>query len=129
MIVIGEGGSGGALGAVSNKIYMMEYAVYSVISPEGCASILFRDANKADYAAEKLKITAEDIVSLGIADQVLPEPLGGAHNNWPEAAKTIRAAITKDLTNYASQAPDAIMEERYEKFRGFGHFEETNAGQ
>lgn len=124
-VVIGEGGSGGALGiAVSNKIYMMEYAVYSVISPEGCASILFRDSNKADYAAEKLKITADDIVDLGIADEVLPEPLGGAHNNWPEAAKTIRDTIEKDLKSFLKKEPDTIMEERYAKFRAFGHFNE-----
>ena len=74
-VVIGEGGSGGALGiAVANRIFMLEYAVYSVISPEGCASILFRDASKAEYAAEKLKITAKDIIGLGIADKILPEP-------------------------------------------------------
>ncbi|MDA1353615.1 MAG: acetyl-CoA carboxylase carboxyltransferase subunit alpha [bacterium] len=124
-VVIGEGGSGGALGiAVSNKIYMMEYAVYSVISPEGCASILFRDSNKADYAAEKLKITAKDIVGLGVADAVLPEPLGGAHNNWPETATTIRTRIEKDLKAYKKKAPNTIMEERYAKFRAFGQFEE-----
>ena len=123
--VIGEGGSGGALGiAVSNKIYMLEYAVYSVISPEGCASILFRDPEKAGYAAEKLKITANDILKLGISDGILTEPLGGAHNNWDEVSETIKLCLIKDLDQYKKMNPDKIAEERYNKFRNFGRFEE-----
>ena len=123
--VIGEGGSGGALGiAVSNKIYMLEYAVYSVISPEGCAAILFKDAKKAAYAAEKLKITAKDILDLGIADGILEEPLGGAHNNWEAVAKTIQNTIEKDLMVYKSLSGQQIANERYEKFRRLGKFEE-----
>ena len=122
-IVIGEGGSGGALGiAVSNTIFMLEYAVYSVISPEGCASILFRDASQSGYAAEKLKITAQDIVELGIADKILPEPLGGAHNNWDFVATTIKEAVLLELKSFAKKSPEEIKELRYNKFRSFGKF-------
>ena len=122
-IVIGEGGSGGALGiAVSNTIFMLEYAVYSVISPEGCASILFRDASRSGYAAEKLKITAQDIVELGIADKILPEPLGGAHNNWDFVATTIKEAVLQELKSFAKKSPEEIKELRYNKFRSFGKF-------
>jgi SNF2 family DNA or RNA helicase len=124
-VVIGEGGSGGALGiAVANRIMMLEYAVYSVISPEGCASILFRDASRAEYAAEKLKMTAKDIVDLGIADQILPEPLGGAHNNWEEVSDTIKTALLKELETLTSLNTDKIKEDRYKKFRSFGKFKE-----
>ena len=123
--VIGEGGSGGALGiAVSNRIYMLEYAVYSVISPEGCASILFRDADQANYAAEKLKITAGDISNLGIGDGVLKEPLGGAHNDWPHVSETIRSKINEDLKRYETMSPEEVFQERYDKFRSFGKFED-----
>jgi len=128
--VIGEGGSGGALGiAVANKIYMLEYAVYSVISPEGCASILFKNAAMADFAAEKLKITAEDIVGLGIADGVLKEPLGGAHNDWLAVAESIKKHVLKDLIAYSKKDAEVIREERYNKFRAFGKFEEVKLKQ
>lgn len=123
--VIGEGGSGGALGiAVSNKIYMLEYAVYSVISPEGCAAILFRDAEKAGYAAEKLKITAKDILNFGITDGIIKEPLGGSHNNWEETAQTIKTRLLEDLEYYQKQSQDFYATERYDKFRALGQFEE-----
>ncbi len=126
--VIGEGGSGGALGiAVSNKIFMMEYAVYSVISPEGCASILFRDANQACYAAEKLKITAKDIVELGIADTILSEPLGGGHNDWQAVAVTIQSTLKRELSAYAARSVSDIVNERYNKFRSFGKFQDMMA--
>ncbi len=121
--VIGEGGSGGALGiAVSNKIFMLEYSVYSVISPEGCASILFRDAARADYAAEKLKITSKDIVDFGIADGIIQEPLGGSHNDWMSTAQSIKKQIIEELTTYHSWEPEKIQDERYKKFRGFGPY-------
>ncbi len=124
-VVIGEGGSGGALGiAVANRILMLEYAVYSVISPEGCASILFRDASQAEYAAEKLKITAKDIVELGIADQILPEPLGGAHNDWSDVSETIKKGLIKELNQLNRLSPDDIKDDRYKKFRSFGKFKE-----
>lgn len=124
-VVIGEGGSGGALGiAVANRIYMLEYAVYSVISPEGCASILFNDASRAAYAAEQLKITSADILDLGIADDILKEPLGGAHNGWEDVGRTIRERLQSDLETYKKMSVEKIFEERYHKFRAFGHFEE-----
>jgi acetyl-CoA carboxylase carboxyl transferase subunit alpha len=125
-VVIGEGGSGGALGiAVANCIFMLQYSVYSVISPEGCASILFRDASRAEYAAEKLKMTAKDIVDLGIADQILPEPLGGAHNEWGEIAATIKAAVLKELDRLTAMSSEALKNERYDKFRSFGKYKAT----
>lgn len=124
-IVIGEGGSGGALGiAVANRILMLEYAVYSVISPEGCASILFRDASRAEYAAEKLKITAKDIVDLGIADHIIPEPMGGAHNNWGDMAKTLKLTLVNELENLHSLDASTIKNQRYNKFRSFGKFKD-----
>ena len=126
-VVIGEGGSGGALGiAVANSIFMLEYAVYSVISPEGCASILFRDASRAEYAAEKLKITSKDIVDLGIADKIIPEPLGGAHNNWGQTADNIKENLLKEIRKLHKLNDDQIKNERYEKFRSFGKFKDTS---
>ena len=121
--VIGEGGSGGALAiGVANKVYMLQYSIYSVISPEGCASILFRDAGKADIASKNLKITSTDVVGLGIADDVICEPEGGAHHNWKETAESIKAQICKDLKAYKKVSGDKIREERYEKFRKIGQF-------
>jgi acetyl-CoA carboxylase carboxyl transferase subunit alpha len=123
--VIGEGGSGGALAiGVSNKVYMLEYTVYSVISPEGCASILFRDAKKADIASESLKITANDVVGLGVADGIIKEPLGGAHHDWKAVSETIKERILLDLDAYKSKSVSYILDERYEKFRNIGKFEE-----
>ena len=129
-IVIGEGGSGGALGiAVANTIMMLEYAVYSVISPEGCASILFRDASRAEYAAEKLKITAKDITKLGIADQILNEPLGGAHNNWSAVADTIKKSVLSEINNQLKLSPEEIKDHRYKKFRSFGKFNDKTTAK
>ena len=123
--VIGEGGSGGALGiAVSNKVFMLQYAIYSVISPEGCASILFRDANLSEYAAERLKITAEDILELTIADGIVPEPMGGSHNDWPAVAASIKETILTELSKYDGKKESFIIDERYKKFRNFGRFSE-----
>lgn len=121
--VIGEGGSGGALAiGVSNKVYMLEYSVYSVISPEGCASILFRDAKKANVASESLKITASDVTGLGIADGIIKEPLGGAHHDWKTIAQSIKTQILKDLDGYKDKSVSFIQEERYSKFRKIGQF-------
>lgn len=123
--VIGEGGSGGALGiGVANRVYMLQHAVYSVISPEGCASILFRDAKQADIAAQNLKITAKDIVGLGIADGVIPEPLGGAHHDWDRVASGMKKQILQDLTLLSVQSRDVLRDERYAKFRAMGVFVE-----
>lgn len=122
--VIGEGGSGGALGiAVSNKVYMLEFSVYSVISPEGCASILFRDAKKADIAAEKLKMTASDICQLGVADDLIKEPFGGAHTNWKDTAEAIKKVLTRDLLAYQKVSVQELLDERYAKFRAMGQFD------
>jgi acetyl-CoA carboxylase carboxyl transferase subunit alpha len=124
-VVIGEGGSGGALGiGVANRVYMLQNAVYSVISPEGCASILFRDAKQADVAAQSLKITAPDIVGLGIADGVIPEPLGGAHHDWDVVATAIKTQVLSDLSVLSSKSADQLRDDRYAKFRAMGIFTE-----
>ena len=124
--VIGEGGSGGALGiGVSNRLHVLEYSIYSVISPEGCASILLRDATKSDFVSKKLKITAKDMIDLKVADQLIPEPPGGAHNNWEETAENIKRQFIKDLEFYKKQTTDFIIEERYNKFRNLGRFQEN----
>ncbi|MCP4049472.1 MAG: acetyl-CoA carboxylase carboxyltransferase subunit alpha [bacterium] len=122
--IIGEGGSGGALGiGVANKLYMLEYSIYSVITPEGCASILFRDAKKSDIAAELLKITAKDITELNVADDIVKEPLGGAHHNWEVTASNIKSFILSDLQKYKKiKNNKVIIEERYNKFRNLGQF-------
>ncbi|MBT5954248.1 acetyl-CoA carboxylase carboxyltransferase subunit alpha [bacterium] len=126
-VVIGEGGSGGALGiGVSNKLYMMQNAVYSVISPEGCASILFKDAKKADRAASSLKITSKDIVGLGISDGVIEEPLGGAHHDWDATADKIKKVLVRDLTAYKKMDVDVVIDERCQKFRSMGNFGYTS---
>ena len=123
--VIGEGGSGGALGiGLSNKLYMLEHSIYSVISPEGCASILYKDTSKAEDAAKNLKITAKDIKELGLIDDIVKEPAGGGHQDWEAVAKAIKAFIMKDLKHYAKEKKsEKIIEERYQKFRLMGRFE------
>jgi acetyl-CoA carboxylase carboxyl transferase subunit alpha len=123
--VIGEGGSGGALAiAVSNVVIMLENSVYSVISPEGCASILWRDGKKASLAAEALRITAVDLDRLGIVDGVLPEPVGGAHRDPDATAATLKSALIMHLDALARLSPDALREQRLAKFRAMGVFRE-----
>jgi acetyl-CoA carboxylase carboxyl transferase subunit alpha len=123
VIITGEGGSGGALAlAVGNRVLMMEYAVYSVISPEGCASILWRDSEKAEQAAAALKITSKDLHQFGIIDEIIPEPLGGAHQDPKLAAQYIKQAIFKSLGELKSMSPDELIEQRIEKFQSFGIF-------
>jgi len=125
-VVTGEGGSGGALAiGMGNRVLMLEYAVYSVISPEGCAAILWGDAAKASEAAEVMKTTAPDLVRLGVVDGIVPEPVGGAHRDWEAAAGLLRVALREQLGALADRAPDALVDERYEKFRRLGAFEET----
>jgi acetyl-CoA carboxylase carboxyl transferase subunit alpha len=124
--VIGEGGSGGALAlGVGDRLLMMENAWYSVISPEGCASILYRDAAKAAQAAEALKITATDLKGLGLVDEVVPEPLGGAHRDPEASALHIKSALLKHLRDLQSFPVDELLEKRYQKYRVIGHFEES----
>ncbi len=124
-VIIGEGGSGGALGiGVGDKIYMLENAVYSVISPEGCASILLRDASQAKNAAAMLKITSEDILSMKICNGIIPEPAGGAHLDPKAASLAIKETILRDLEDLMSRAPAALVRYRNQKIRRFGHFVE-----
>lgn len=125
-VVTGEGCSGGALGlAVSNKVYLLEHAYYTVISPEGCASILFRDAEKANEAAEALKITAEDLIRLGIIDGYIEEPMGGAHNDPEKTANKLKETLLKALKELDSLSPKEIKENKYQKFRKMGDFIEA----
>ena len=125
--VTGEGGSGGALAiGMGNRVLMLEHSIYSVISPEGCAAILWGDAAKAPEAAESMKITAPDLLRLGVIDGIVPEPLGGAHRDWDAAAANLRAALRDHLSDLAGKSRDALVTERYEKFRRLGAFEETS---
>ena len=124
-VVTGEGGSGGALAiAVGNRVLMMEYAIYSVISPEGCAAILWGDSAKASDAAEIMRVTAPDLLRLGVIDAVIPEPVGGAHRNWEAAAVSLRTALRDQLWQLKSQSEYELIEGRQEKFRRIGVFEE-----
>lgn len=121
--VIGEGGSGGALGiGIGDRVCVMENAYYSVISPEGCAAILWKDASKADQAAEALKLTANELLSLGIIDEIIPEPQGGAHRDPPRAAKNLKSAIKKHLDELKQIPIDKLLSLRYQKFRKIGVF-------
>ncbi len=126
--VIGEGGSGGALGiGVADRLLMFEHSVYTVASPEACASILWRDAGKAPEAASALKITGPDLMKLGIVDEVLKEPSGG--NNWAplQAGETLRNALEKHLSELLALSPDELRNNRYSKFRKMGKFLETQS--
>lgn len=117
--VTGEGGSGGALAvAVGNRVLMMENAVYSVISPEGCAAILWKDGAKGAVAAEALKLTAGDIQELGcVIDEVIPEPLGGAHSDHKAAAEQVRICLKRHLNDLKDLSSDELREQRYQKLR------------
>ncbi|EJG5091939.1 acetyl-CoA carboxylase carboxyltransferase subunit alpha [Staphylococcus pseudintermedius] len=124
-IVIGEGGSGGALGlGVSNRLLMLENSTYSVISPEGAAGILWKDSSLAKIAAETMKITAYDLLELNIIDEVVKEPLGGAHHDVEMLAKRIKQKFTKHLASFEHMIPTDIKEDRFEKFRNIGSFVE-----
>ena len=124
-VVTGEGGSGGALAiGVANRVLMLEHAVYSVISPEGCAAILWNDAAKAPEAAEVMRITAPDLLRLGVIDGIIPEPPGGAHRNWEATAAGLRAALRQSLAALSEKTAETLVNERYEKFRRIGAFEE-----
>jgi acetyl-CoA carboxylase carboxyl transferase subunit alpha len=123
--VIDEGGSGGALGiGVSNRILMLEHAYYSVISPEGCAAILWKDRAYADRAAENLNLTAKDLTRLEIADEIIPEPLGGAHQNPQQTADSLSDAIESHLKELDAMTIEERIQDRYDKFRKIGVFEE-----
>jgi acetyl-CoA carboxylase carboxyl transferase subunit alpha len=124
-VVIGEGGSGGALGlGVANRVFMLENATYSVITPEGCASILWRDGTRAPDAAAQLKLLARDVHKLGVVDGVLQEPLGGAHRDFDSSAKVVGEALRSALDDLTAMSPDELREHRYQKFRALGQYVE-----
>ncbi|MBK7996202.1 MAG: acetyl-CoA carboxylase carboxyltransferase subunit alpha [Blastocatellia bacterium] len=123
--VTGEGGSGGALAiGVGDIVYILENAVYSVISPEGCAAILWKDSAKADKAAESMKITAQDLKALGIIDEIIPEPKGGAHKDYETMANILKERLAIALASIRELPITEMLERRYEKFRSMGAFEE-----
>lgn len=124
-LVIGEGGSGGALAiGVGDRILMLENATYSVISPEGCAAILWRDGSKRALAADALKPTSYDLLKLKVIDDIIKEPFGGAHRNWDETFANTKAAMTKHIQELAQIPPEELQVQRYRKFRNMGIFEE-----
>jgi acetyl-CoA carboxylase carboxyl transferase subunit alpha len=125
-VVIGEGGSGGALGiGVADRVLMLENAYYSVISPEGCAAILWKHRKHAPEAAEALKLTGADLLKLGLVDEVISEPLGGAHQDQSAAVLNLRRAVMRHLDELSTKSLDELLDQRYAKFRKFGDFAET----
>ncbi len=127
-VVIGEGGSGGALAlGLSDRILMMEHSIYSVISPEGCAAILWRSAEHRDKAASALKLTSTNLKSLGVADEVIPEPAGGAHSDWESAAAELREVLVKQLDELGQVDPDDLLAGRWSKFEAMGSWTELPA--
>jgi len=123
--IIGEGGSGGALGVgVADRVCIFQHAYYSVISPEGCASILWRNAVKAPEAAEALKLTAEDLINFGIVDEIIPEPMGGVHRDPVEVANYFKKILLKNIKELSAISSQELIDQRYEKFRKIGEFTE-----
>ncbi|MEA1050612.1 acetyl-CoA carboxylase carboxyltransferase subunit alpha [Lamprobacter modestohalophilus] len=121
--VTGEGGSGGALAiGVGDRLIMLQFSTYSVISPEGCASILWKSAEKAQLAAEAMAITSDRLHELGLVDAVVPEPRGGAHRNVDDTASALKMVLVDELSRVASQPVDQIVDARYQRLRGYGHF-------
>lgn len=122
-VIIGEGGSGGALAlGVANRVLVLEYAYYSVITPEGCAAILWKDAGKASEAAARLKITATDLLDLGVVDAIVPEPIGGAHRDHDEAARQLDAMLRNTLAELEVMDSNQLRDDRYARFRRLGAF-------
>ena len=129
-VVIGEGGSGGALGiGIGDRVAMLEHAYYSVISPEGCATILWKGADKAPDAARALKMTARDVIKLGVIDDVIPEPLGGAHRDHRGIALALKSYLIRSFRELGELPRPELLDRRYAKFRKIGVFEEINSGQ
>lgn len=123
VVVIGEGGSGGALAlGVGNRVYMLENSIYSVISPESCAAIIYRDASKGEAAAVALKITAGDLSRLNLIDAIIPEPAGGAQEDHDRAAELLKGALTAAINELQPLTPEQLIEQRYERFRQMGNF-------
>ncbi|HEX9997882.1 MAG TPA: acetyl-CoA carboxylase carboxyltransferase subunit alpha [Abditibacterium sp.] len=128
VVIIGEGCSGGAIAtALGDRVLMLEHAYYSVISPEGCSAILFRDAAKASLAAEQLKITADDALRLGVIEEIVPEPLGGAHRSLKVMSETLGASIERHLSELDSLSPEDLVEARYQRFRKLGDLEDPSS--
>ncbi|MCC6758987.1 MAG: acetyl-CoA carboxylase carboxyltransferase subunit alpha [Candidatus Omnitrophica bacterium] len=126
--IIGEGGSGGALGvAVADRVLILQNAYYSVISPEGCASILWRSSTKAPEAANALKLTGEHLLKFGIVDEVVAEPEGGAHRDPEAIAAQLKKAILRNIKELTPLSPEELLDQRYEKFRRMGHFQTVEA--
>ena len=124
-VVIGEGGSGGALAlGVADRLLMLEYAVYSVISPEGCAAILWKDPSQAETAAREMRMTADDLMELGVVDEVIEEPPGGAHQDPDAAAEAVGAALCRHLDELCGKDEEALLQGRYDKYRALGRFSE-----
>jgi len=127
IVVIGEGGSGGAIGiGVGNRVLMLEHSIYSVIPPESCASIIWRDATKGPEAAQALKLTAQYALQLGVIDEIIPEPLGGAHRNHAEAIAKVKDGVVRHLAELSKLSPNKLIEQRYDKFRQMGVFIEPS---
>src|SRR5699024_6127526 len=125
-IVIGEGGSGGALAlGIGNHLHMLENSTYSVISPEGAASIIWKDASESEKAAESMRITAPDLKELGIVDEIISEPLGGAHRNVEEQAENIDKVLTASLLHFAHSTSEQLLENRWQKFSHIGKYIEA----
>lgn len=125
-VITGEGGSGGALGiGMGNRVLMLQYSIYSVISPEGCASILFRDATRAAEAAQASKITAKDLLEFDVIDEIIKEPVGGAHNDPSAAASNIQASVIKHIEELSKLSPRELIADRYRKYRKMGIFIES----
>jgi acetyl-CoA carboxylase carboxyl transferase subunit alpha len=121
--ILGEGGSGGALAlGVANRVLVLEYGTYSVISPEGCASILWKDGAKSDEAASRMRMTAPDLLELGVVDRIVEEPPGGAHQDPRAAAKLVDAALSDSLAELLQLTPDELVEQRYQRFRALGAY-------
>jgi acetyl-CoA carboxylase carboxyl transferase subunit alpha len=124
--ITGEGGSGGALAiAVADRVLMMENSVYSVISPEGCASIMWRDSSKREIAAQAMRITAKDNLEMGFCDEIIPEPAGGAHHDYDDAAASLSAALQKNLAELEKKPLRELLDQRYQKFRKMAQYYET----
>ena len=120
-VIIGQGGSGGAIGiAASNRVLMLEHSIYSVIAPEGCAAILWRKAEMGPQAAQALRLTAESAKDLGMVEEIIPEPWGGAHRDPPAAAAAVKLALLKHLADLSTLQPEPLRHDRYERFRKMG---------
>ncbi len=128
-VVIGEGGSGGALGiGIGDYVAMLQFGYYSVISPEGCAGILWKHVKYADKAARALKFTSKDLLAMGVIDEIVPEPLGGAHRDHRQTAATLKATFSRQLRMLQGMSTEALLEHRYQKFRKLGQFFDPSAG-